>query len=342
MNEFSLIDRLVAGLPLQAEGLLCGVGDDCAVLAGGGRRDWLVSTDHCIEGVHFRPEWIEWQQVGRKAVLAAVSDISAMGGRPRFLVVALAISRDMEATQVEACYRGIRDVAQSTGMVIIGGDMAESRGGFCSTLTVIGDVVHGRALYRRGARPGDAVYVTGALGAAALGVRTLSQLSPGDFTALGHRDLTAALRRLREPPCRMEAGQWLASSGCVSAMIDVSDGLVSDLRHVARLSGVGMRIDGLRVPLDPAMTSAADDGASDELLQLAITGGEDYELAFTVAGPRASAFRQFAAAAERTLGHPLTRIGEVVAGTDVVVLDASGRPMSLGSTGFLHQCGGAA
>lgn len=336
MNEFSLIDRLVAGLPLQAEGLLCGVGDDCAVLAGGGRRDWLVSTDHCIEGVHFRPEWIPWQQVGRKAVLAAVSDIAAMGGRPRFLVVALAIAPSMEAAQVEACYRGIREVAQSTGMVIIGGDMAESRGGFCSTLTVIGDVVHGRALYRRGARPGDAVYVTGALGAAALGVRTVSQVSPGDFTA------HAAIRRLCEPPCRVEAGQWLASTGCVSAMIDVSDGLVSDLRHISRASGVGMRIDGLRVPLDPAMASETDDGASDEMLRLALSGGEDYELAFTVAGPRASTFRQFAAAAERTLGHPLTRIGEVVAGTDVVVLDATGCPLTLAPTGFSHQCGGAA
>lgn len=332
MNEFCLIDRLIAGLPQQAEGLLCGVGDDCAVLAGDGRRDWLVSTDHCIEGVHFRPEWIEWQQLGRKAVLAAVSDIAAMGGRPRFLVVALAIAKSMEAVQVEACYRGIRDVAQSTGMVIIGGDMAESRGGFCSTLTVIGDVVHGRALYRRGARPGDAVYVTGALGAAALGVRRLQ-----------HGDIThAAIRRLCEPPCRMEAGQWLASTGCVSAMIDVSDGLVSDLRHISRLSGVGMRLDALRVPLDPTLAHEIDDGTSDERLRLALTGGEDYELAFTVAGPRASAFRQFAAAAERTLGHPLTRIGEVVAGTDVVVLDATGRPITIGPTGFSHQCGGAA
>ncbi len=331
MDEFSLIDRLVAGLPLQAEGLLCGVGDDCAVLAGDGRRDWLLSTDHCIEGVHFRPEWISWHHVGRKAALAAISDIAAMGGRPRFLMVALAAPQHMDVASVEACYRGICDVAQSLSVVIIGGDMAHSTVGFCCTLTAIGDIAHGRAIYRRGARSGDAVYVTGAFGAAALGLRLLQN---------GQRDMhDPAIFRQCEPPSRVACGQWLATTGCVSAMIDVSDGLLSDLQHLARFSHVGLRIDGLRVPIDPALAVDTMDLAEHEPLQLALTGGEDYELAFTVAGPRAGIFHQLSTAVERTLGHSMTRIGEVVAGADVVVLDTAGQPMTNTYTGFVHHFG---
>lgn len=332
MNEFTLIDRLIAGLPSQAEGLLCGIGDDCAVLTGDGRRNWLVSVDHCIEGVHFRPEWASWEQIGYKAARAAMSDIAAMGGRPRFLVVALAMSRQMDPANIEACYHGIRTVTEAEGMVIIGGDIAENRAGLCSTLTVIGDVAHGRAVYRRGARPGDALYITGTLGAAALGLRLLQQ---GE-----HDAMNAAVRRQFAPPSRVATGQWLASSGCVSAMIDVSDGLVSDVSHVARLSNVGICIEGPRVPLDPVMAMSTQNDTPEEFLRLAVTGGEDYELAFTVAGPRAAVFRGLAAAAERTLGHSITRIGEVVAGREVTVVDATGRCIIGVEPGFVHRFGG--
>ncbi len=329
MNEFALIERLIAGLPVQAEGLMCGIGDDCAVIAGDGRRDWLITTEHCIEGVHFRPEWAPWRQIGRKAVLAAMSDVSAMGGRPRFLVVALAVPHTMPITDLEAFYAGIRSVAQETGMVVVGGDMAQSRDTFCSTLTVIGDVIHGRAIYRRGARPGDGVYVTGACGGAAFGLHLLRQQ-----TTDRHHPCIA---RQFEPPSRVSSGQWLASTGCISAMIDISDGLLSDLGHVARISNVGMRLDGRRIPIHSAMALGGDDGADVDLL--AWTGGEDYELAFTVAGVREAAFAPLIAAAGRTLGHPITRIGEVVTGTGIVVLDAAGNTVTVGKPGFVHEVG---
>lgn len=327
IDEFALIGQLLGGLSRKAEGLLCGVGDDCAVFTSSGMRDWLVTTDSFVENVHFRSDWATWPQIGYKAVLAAVSDIAAMGGRARFLVIGLNVPGTMPAAAVRECFQGVREAAEMVGALVVGGDTSRADGPLLLNITVIGEVAHGSAIYRRGARVGDVVYVTGTLGASKLGLAMLAQ--DGDR---GH----PFVRRHLQPVVRQATGQWVASTGCVTSMIDVSDGLLIDLGHVAQASDVGIVLEGTKIPLAEGVI-AHHALAGPDPLSVAVGSGEEYELAFTVAGGRAGPFRQLAAAAERTLGHPLTAIGKVVAGLGCSVLGPSGTPVSVADHGFAHQ-----
>lgn len=329
MNEFTLLQRLLDGVPGQGEGLLCGVGDDCAVLTASGSRDWLVTTDAFVEGIHFRRDWAGWPVLGRKAVLVNISDIAAMGGRPRFLLVTLAIPDDMLAPAVTEFYQGLRSAADQFQMLVIGGDTVRSKRGLSVSITAIGEVVHGRAIYRRGARPGDGVYVTGNFGGATVGFEALQRkLSAATYAPFIDRHL--------QPIPRVAAGQWLASTGCLTAMIDVSDGLIADLGHIAAANTVGITVESLRVPLFPECFPCVSDWGEDPIA-FACGSGEEYELAFTVAGAREEAFKRFLPAAEKTLGHPVTRIGSVTAGTGMTVLDAEGRVLPVPRMGFAHE-----
>lgn len=342
MDEFTLLGQLLAETPTQAEGLLCGVGDDCAVVSGGAHRDWLISTDHSVEGIHFRRAWGEWQVLGGKAALAALSDIAAMGGRPRFLLVGLGVPDSMRAADVRDCFRGVASAATSAGALVIGGDTTRTELGCHLAITVIGEVPHGRALYRRGARPGDGLYVTGWLGGSAAGLHLLLARDQG--TPIPRSEAADAesarterlMQRHLHPPLRMAAGQWLASTGCVSAMIDVSDGLLADVGQLAAASGVGARVEAVRVPLSEGVTAAAEEMGEDPL-RFGAASGEEYELVFTVAGARAAAFRQLVVGAERTLGHPITYIGEVHEGSGVRLVDPSGQSLPIQTPGFAHQ-----
>ncbi len=327
-NEFALIAELLSGVPLKADGLLCGVGDDCAVLTAGGARDWLISTDHFVEEIHFQRHWMTWAQIGRKALLSAVSDVAAMGGRARFAIVGLAVPGNVDTTAVRACYAGLRSCADELSMLIIGGDTTAAPQHLHFGMTVIGEVAHGRALYRRGARPGDVVYVTGTLGASAIGLALLKN-------GVEVEDKARYTARHIEPPARLATAQWLASTGCVTSMIDVSDGLQGDLQHIAAQSQVAIRVEGLRVPIADGVVQHHALLDMDPL-HIAVSSGEEYELAFTVERARAAAFERLAAGAGRTLGHSFARIGEVVAGSGVTLLDPSGREISVPRTGYVH------
>lgn len=328
VDEFDLISKLVSNLPRKAEGLLYGVGDDCAVLTGSGKRDWLISTDNFVENVHFRRDWSTWMQIGNKAVAAAVSDISAMGGKPRFLTVGMSIPEDVNSSMVEECYKGIRSAANHVNALVIGGDITRSAKSFYINITAIGEVEHGRAIYRSGARAGDAVYVTGTFGGPRMGL-TMLQKNMGDAD---HR----FIRRHLEPPSRFATGQWLASTGCVTAMIDVSDGLAADFGKIADASGVSFHIEGGRIPLMTGLI-AEHQLAGVDPLQVAISSGEEYELIFTVSGARVGPFQQIATAAERVLGHPLTCVGSVLEGNGCYFFDTNGSHIPVEDRGFSHQ-----
>ncbi|MBI4237012.1 MAG: thiamine-phosphate kinase [Deltaproteobacteria bacterium] len=337
IDEFTLLGQLLAETPTQAEALLCGVGDDCAVVSGGAHRDWLISTDHCVEGIHFRRSWAEWSVLGGKAALAALSDIAAMGGRPRFVLVGLGIPDSMCAAEVRECFRGVRVAATDAGALVIGGDTTRAELGCHLAITVIGEVPHGRALYRRGARPGDSLYVTGWLGGSAAGLQLLMARDQSEgATSADPLSRDRLMQRHLHPPLRTAAGQWLASTGCVSAMIDISDGLLADVGQIATASGVRVQIEAVRVPLCEGVTAVAEARGEDPLA-FGAASGEEYELAFTVFGSRAAAFRQLVAGAERTLGHPLTYLGEVQEGAGVALSDPNGRSMPIASSGFAHQ-----
>ena len=286
-----------------------GPGDDAAAIRAP-RRPLLLTTDTLVEGGHFALGWESPAALGRRALRVNLSDVAAMGGRPRAALVAIQAPPRLAAAVLDQLMRGLAADARRTGVDVVGGNLAAGRH-LAITVTLVGE--SGRRLVTRArARVGDDVWVTGTLG--------------GDGVAV--RDLLAGRRARRPPvPVRLHAGQLLAP--VVHAMIDVSDGLVQDLGHVCRASRVAAEIDVDAVPVAPACRRALGTAAA----RFAATAGEDYELLCT-ASPRA---RQRLARLAPRLGCGLTRIGRIVAGRPGVrVLDARGRPIRLRRAGFDH------
>ena len=326
LSEFDLIARLTAGAPVKEGDLICGVGDDCAVIKGTGDRDWLVTTDALLESVHFSREWCDPAALGWKSLAVNMSDIAAMGGRPRYYLVALGLPGDFSTRDAEMIYSGMHEMAREAGAILIGGDTMASRAGLVLSITVIGDVARQRVLFRKGARPGDAIYVTGTLGGSALGLACLKK---------GKREQWADrfIRRHLHPLPRLEAGQRLAASGMATSMIDISDGLLSDLSLITRESGVGFEIQAPQVPLEEELGKFAPK-LGQEVWPLALAGGEDYELLFTI---RSDRIGEFETGPKKEIECGATRIGTVQgdAGTQTV-LDERSQAIKLERKGFDH------
>lgn len=318
LGEFGLIDLLTRELSLNGS-VLVGIGDDCAVVQEG-KTQLLYSCDAFIEDVHFRKAWAAPEDIGRKAAAAALSDIAAMGGVAKYIMVALACDQDTDVTYIERLYRGLKAAAEEERVFLIGGDTTASPSGIMISVTVIGKALYAPVL-RSGACPGDIVAVTGCPGSAVLGLRALER---------GDRDAPEALREahLRPRPKIME-GMFLSGSN-VNAMIDVSDGLVQDLGHIAGRSEVSIAIDTgkLSLSLAPEQHAYAERlGVS--VMEAALSGGEDYELAFTVSPQHASALLT-----EFTMQFrlPVTVIGTVGEGPPRVTVD--GQPWQ--HPGYTH------
>jgi len=314
VGEFGFLERALAQAPV-GRGTLVGPGQDCALIRCGARR-CLFTVDALVEGVHFEPGWLSPRQIGRKSFLVNASDIAAMGGRPRFCVVNLAVPSSYPARDLHAVQRGIVEAAQRCEASVVGGNLTRAAQ-LSVAIALLGDAPK-RLVTRQGARVGDLVYVTGTLGDAALAVRLLRAARAVP---------RSVIRRFREPTPRLQAGRRLVESALVSAMIDVSDGLVQDLGHLCAESRVGACIDASAVPRSPAYREAL--GAADPL---ALHGGEDYELLCTV--PERNVDRLERRRAQ--LGCALTRIGRITADGGVRVVDAAGRQVALGAAGFDH------
>jgi thiamine-monophosphate kinase len=313
-DEASRIAALSARLRAGGAGVVLGIGDDAAVLApftGG----VVLTVDTSIEGVHFRRGWAPLRTLARRAVIAAVSDLAAMGARPRATLVALALPASIDDAAFLELIDGTADAARETGATLVGGNLSAAQE-LSITTTAIGEAGK-RVLTRSGAKLGDAIYVTGVLGAAALG---LAHLTSGRDTDTGAAPFVA---RWCSPTARLADGQALVRDGA-TACIDVSDGLSRDLGQLCAASGVAARLELASLPMlegqaERARALGLDAGA------LALTGGEDYELVFT---GRASA--EFAA-----IGRC---IGEIVSGTagEVCVVDADGERVAVAVSGFEH------
>jgi thiamine-monophosphate kinase len=312
VGELGLLARLLPSLPRAGRDVRLGPGDDCAVVAAG-RQRLLLTVDALVEGVHFRRTWLTPAQLGRRAFAVNASDLAAMGGAPRWCVVHVGAPARTPAADVAAISRALAAAARRAGATLVGGNLSRA-GELSVTVTLVGDAPP-RPLTRAGATPGDLLYVTGSLGAAALGVRLLQRQAG----AVG-----AAVQRWRQPIPRLTAGAVLAGRRLASAMIDVSDGLLQDLGHLCAASRVGARIEIARLPCSAAVRRA-DVG-------LALRGGEDYELLFAVPPRRQAAL----ARAASSLGCPITRIGECTRGGGVWVVDATGRAARTGTGGFDH------
>lgn len=311
LGEFAFLAELLPSLR-GGRGVVLGPGDDCAIVRSGATR-LLLTVDALVENVHFRRGWLTPRQLGRKAFLVNASDVGAMGGAPLWCVLNLSAPADTPAADLAAISRGVAAAARDNGAALVGGNLSRASR-LAADVTLVG-AAPPRPVLRRGARPGDLLYVTGVLGDAALAVRALSR-----GAAAG-----AALHRYREPPARWRLGARLARGGAVSAMIDVSDGLAQDLGHLCAASRVGARIALERLPCSAAVRRGGR--------MLALSGGEDYELLCAVPARHRRRVERIAA----QIGCRITCIGECRPPRDgLQILDAEGRAVRLNARGHDH------
>jgi thiamine-monophosphate kinase len=321
LGEFGFIDRIARSVPPEA-GVRLGIGDDCAALSLPPGELLLTTTDLLIEQVHFRRDWTDLRTLGRKSVAVNVSDIAAMGGAPRHLFLGLAVPPGMSVEDLDDFVAGFLEAARHYGATLAGGDTCRSPGPLLISVTAEGAVPERELIRRSGARPGDAVYVSGTLGDSGLALRLLvAGDEPAPFLSRRHHD----------PEARTGLGRALARAAIPTAMIDVSDGLLADLGHILESSQAGAVIEAAALPLsDPFRRALALDPA---LLDLALAGGEDYELLFTVQPEREAGLAELAG----SVGVPVTRLGKVTAPQEgLIVLDRDGRPIEPRKTGYDH------
>jgi len=301
IGEFGLIRRIADGCKKVPEGIE-GIGDDCAVIPMNDDFDMLVAVDSIQEGIDFDFRWSSPPDVGRKALSINLSDIAAMGGIPKYFLVSIALPSDLDLNFVNEIYSGIDSLASEEGLLMIGGDTSSSKNGVSISVTIMGEVKKGKAILRKGACAGDSIFISGPVGLSALGLAALKMnLSEGMKRFVG---------RHLSPIHRTSLGRALLESGCVTSMIDVSDGLFADLEHIADSSGVGFEIDINRIPVCEGFAEAAAVVGMD-WRGLVLSGGEDFELVFTVDSGKVA---QFLPLAER-LG--VTEIGHILKDREV-------------------------
>ncbi len=285
LGEFGLIDRLTGDLKLVNSSSLRGVGDDCAVMEYRD-TDVLVSTDLLVEGVHFDLTYVPLKHLGYKAAVVNFSDIYAMNGHPRQITVSLAISKRFTVEHIEALYSGIKLACEIYGVDLVGGDTTSSRAGLVISITCIGDAPKDRIVYRSGAKDTDLICVSGDLGAAYMGLQLLEREK---VASAGQKDFQPMfdgkeylIERQLKPEARRDIVEELEKAGIVpTSMMDISDGLSSELMHICKASGTGCRVYEDRIPIDYQTALMAEE-LNMNLVTAAMNGGEDYELLFTV------------------------------------------------------------
>ena len=319
LGEFGLIRHLTEDIETKNAETVKGVGDDCAVLDYGRDRQVLVTTDLLMEGVHFDLQYTPLKHLGYKSAMVNLSDIYAMNGRPRQMTVSLALSKRFKVEDLEEFYTGLRLACDAHCCDIVGGDTTSSLTGLAISITCIGDVEKGKAVYRSGAKDNDLICVTGDLGAAYMGLQLLeretsvynaqirearqrgediSSLPPFEPDFSGREYL---LERQLKPEARKDIIEELAKADIVpTAMMDISDGLSSELHHICKQSNAGCRIYEERLPLD-FQTAAMAEELNMNVTTCALNGGEDYELVFTV--PLAMHDRVSAVPGVKVIGH---------------------------------------
>ncbi len=326
IGEFGLIrrfsPRFLRGLPPGA----MGIGDDCAILPWIGSRRLLVTTDMLVEGTHFLRAKISARDLGYKSLAVNLSDIAAMGGRPTAAFLSLGIPGDVDVAWLDSFFAGLQGLARRERVPLLGGDTTRSSGPLVINLAVLGEAKVGRIKLRSGARPGDAIYVTGPLGDSGGGLRIILAGRPRN------RDEAALVRSHSRPRAHLAEGAWLAGRAAVMAMMDVSDGIDSDLRRIMERSGCGAAVDLDALPVSgPLRRTALRRGW--KVRELAAAGGEDYCLLAAVRKDRAAAVaRGFA----RAFSRPLVRIGTVTRAGDGLRYFSGGERAELARRGFDH------
>lgn len=286
LGEFGLIRHLTRDFPLRNESSKLGVGDDCAILDFGD-KEALVSTDLLLEGIHFDLRYVPLKHLGYKAVVVNLSDVYAMGGTPKQITVSLGISSRFSLEHIEALYDGIRKACEIYNVDLVGGDTSASMTGLVISVTVIGECEKGKAIRRDGAKPTDLICVSGDLGAAYMGLQLLERENKVSAAAGKEFQPDFAgkeyiLERQLKPEARRDIIEALRKEGITpTSMMDVSDGLSSELLHICKNSGTGCRVYEDKIPIDYQTALMAEE-LNMNLVTAAMNGGEDYELLFTV------------------------------------------------------------
>ncbi len=331
MGEFGLIDLLTKMVnsaqdkkSVAWQKLVLGIGDDTAAWQGDTSIQ-LATVDSMVQDIDFIPGLVPWEELGWKSLAVNLSDIAAMGGVPRYALVSLALPGNTEVNDVTALYKGMIDLAQQFEVVIAGGDMS-SAPIIVINITVMGNTAGGdkNLLVRSAAKPGEKVVVTGYLGAAVAGLEILTK-----HISLEPEPADNLKRAFLKPYPRVVEGQTLVESG-VKAAIDISDGFLADLRHICQMSRVSARVELDRVPVHPAVKAHFGDRA----LELALSGGEDFELLFT-------ADTRVINKVKKAISCPVTVIGEITSEKDseVSLVDSKGSLVNLPKAGWEHFTG---
>ncbi|MGA2966898.1 MAG: thiamine-phosphate kinase [Terriglobales bacterium] len=310
LSEKKLIEQ-IRRLARGGEPVVTGIGDDCAVLRVPPGHELLVTTDFTIEDVHFRRDWHAPELVGRRCLTRGLSDIAAMGGEPGAVFLSLAAAVGVPQKWVDRFLQGLLELAEEFKVPLAGGDTAQSAAGIQADIVVVGSVPKGKAVLRSRAKPGEGIYVTGELGGAAAALARLVESKP----------VGAEYSKYLRPQARVAVGQWLRQHRVASAMIDVSDGLSTDLGHLCQESHVGAEIEAEAIPRAQVGT-----GKKRVALDLALHGGDDYELLFTSAKTVPS----------KVAGVRVTRIGRTTrsAGMRLIAPDGKSRPLE--AAGWEH------
>ncbi len=327
IGEFGLIDRVAQLFREGEEDNRLGIGDDCAVLPSGDGSSLLVTTDMLIENRHFRMDWIDPEDLGYKALAVNISDISAMGGAPEFAFLSLGLHSDISTEWLDRFFRGTRELSAIHDIKLMGGDTTKSPSDMVISYTLLGLTDQSKVLLRSGARPGDKIALLGKVGESGAGLKLLAEKELN-----GNSKYQSLVKAHNRPKLFVREAQYLAEFNAVHSMIDLSDGIQSDARHIANRSGAELIIDLDLLPLSSTLTGFCNE-YSCSATELALTSGEDYGLLFTLSGEKAGIIRkQFT----EQFGYSFHLIGEVAEGDPAVNYTKKGRPFKIEKQGFDH------
>jgi thiamine-monophosphate kinase len=324
MNERDLISSISHQFAGTSPLLLKGIGDDCAVIAESDSHCWLVSTDLLVENIHFKLKWHAPFTLGRKAIAVNLSDIATMGGVPRFVLLSVVLPTSIQDRWLQEWRDGVKSMLDEFSCILIGGDVSKGER-LTINVTVIGTAHPDLVLYRSGATGGQDIYVTGKLGSSAAGLELLKKKynDGGEYSALMDAHLN--------PIPQIKIGINLAKSRLVTAMQDISDGIATDLGHICKESNVSAVIDADKIPIDGALYQAMSN-CDKSVLELALFGGEDYQLVFISDKENSSAL--YTIAEESSVA--ITKIGETMEGGSRVLLLENGRQKDISFRGYEH------
>jgi thiamine-monophosphate kinase len=322
IGEFGLIERVRSACKSHHPAIVIGIGDDAAVFKTGPDQEVAVTTDILTEGVHFNLKYTSFDSLGWKALAVNLSDLAAMGAKPICAVVSLAPSRTWSGDQFDEFYSGLKRCGSAYGCAIAGGDLSRTPGPSFISVAAMGSVRRGRALKRSGAKPGDAICVTGELGGSRTGLEVLESGRP--------EQAGKSVKRFLEPVPRLDVSSWISGFRGITSMIDISDGLVSELGHLCRESATGCEIQADAVPIaEEARNWASSIGG--EALDYGLYSGEEYELLFTVDSRRIDRLIAESAGLNR-----ISVIGKMVPAVHGITLAGPGEKNNLEPSGWDH------